>query len=100
MGPKEAKNIPEVLQSYVTYDTLVGARILLRLGWGGFGRILKGLIRWVTRRICGHFENEPDVFGFGRRRIAAHLRSLPHRATRPRPNAVPEGRCRRCPVRG
>ena len=29
MGPKEAKNIPEVLQSYVTYDTLVDARILL-----------------------------------------------------------------------
>ncbi len=29
MGPKEAKNIPEVLQSYVTYDTLAGMEILL-----------------------------------------------------------------------
>jgi hypothetical protein len=29
VGPKEAKNIPEVLQSYVTYDTLVGVGILL-----------------------------------------------------------------------
>ena len=28
-GPKEAKNIPGVLQSYVTYDTLVGMGILL-----------------------------------------------------------------------
>lgn len=29
VGPKEAKNIPGVLQSYVTYDTLLGAGILL-----------------------------------------------------------------------
>ena len=28
VGPKEAKNIPGVLQSYVTYDTLVGVGIL------------------------------------------------------------------------
>ena len=28
-GPKEGKNIPGVLQSYVTYDTLVGVGILL-----------------------------------------------------------------------
>lgn len=29
MRPKEAKNIPGVLQSYVTYDTLTGRGILL-----------------------------------------------------------------------
>ncbi len=29
VGPNEAKNIPGVLQSYVTYDTLVGVGILL-----------------------------------------------------------------------
>ena len=29
VGPKEAKNIPGVLQSYVTYDTLIGMGILL-----------------------------------------------------------------------
>ena len=41
MGPKEAKNIPRVLQSYVTYDTLVGAGILLTACWVGSGLFWK-----------------------------------------------------------
>src|SRR5688572_7762829 len=64
--PKEAKNIPGLLQSYVTYDTLMGWGILLTALWGGRDQSGRQYNE-QTGRICGHFENEPDVCGFGRR---------------------------------
>src|ERR1700681_2587954 len=41
-------------------------------------------------RICGHSEDESDVRGLGRRRIAANIGSLPHPAAQCGRNAVPE----------
>lgn len=41
MQPKEAKNIPGVLQTYVTYDTLVAGEILLTAFEGRSGPIWK-----------------------------------------------------------